>query len=178
MVSLAVGLQAQIVITGVADRTSYTDSATFQVVAAAGFTDVVTLNGKPIAGGVSQTVRVMDYYDLAVTRIETNKDGGKRPSFDAEMVNRVATLIQNTLELPDVKGIQIDFDAVVSEREFYRKMMFELRGKLDKSANGGVRVPLGRSFSLLGDARAMLALEGNDGLLAVWPVRAGGAWRF
>ena len=29
-----------------------------------------------------------------------------------------------------------------------------------------------------GDARAMLALEGNDGLLGVWPVRAGVAWRF
>ena len=43
---------------------------------------------------------------------------------------------------------------------------------------GGIRVPLGRRFSLLGDVRAMLALEGDDGLLAVWPVRAGVAWRF
>lgn len=43
---------------------------------------------------------------------------------------------------------------------------------------GGVRVPLNRAFSLFGDARAMLALEGNDGILAVWPVRAGVAWRF
>jgi hypothetical protein len=43
---------------------------------------------------------------------------------------------------------------------------------------GGVRVPLGRGFSLLGDARAMLALEGYDGVMAVWPVRAGVAWRF
>jgi len=73
-VSLAVGLQAQIVITGVADRTSYTDSATFQVVAVAGFTDVVTLNGKPIAGGVTHRVTTMDYYDLAVTRTEIATD--------------------------------------------------------------------------------------------------------
>ena len=43
---------------------------------------------------------------------------------------------------------------------------------------GGVRVPLRRGFSLLGDARAILALEGNDGVLAVWPVRVGVAWRF
>lgn len=43
---------------------------------------------------------------------------------------------------------------------------------------GGLRVPLGRRFSLLGDVRAMLALEGDEGLLAVWPVRAGVAWRF
>src|SRR5687768_17185073 len=37
---------------------------------------------------------------------------------------------------------------------------------------GGVRVPLRRELSFFGDARAMLALEGNDGILAVWPVRA------
>jgi hypothetical protein len=43
---------------------------------------------------------------------------------------------------------------------------------------GGVRVPLRRGLSLCGDARATLALEGNDGILAVWPVRAGVAWRF
>jgi hypothetical protein len=40
-------------------------------------------------------------------------------------------------------------------------------------AGGGVRVPLRQGFSVLGDARAMLALEGNDGILAIWPVRAG-----
>ncbi len=68
-------------------------------------------------------------YMIAVTRIETNKDGHKRPSFDAEMRNKVVSLIKNTLELPDVKAIQIDFDAVVSERDFYRSMMKELRSQ-------------------------------------------------
>jgi hypothetical protein len=43
---------------------------------------------------------------------------------------------------------------------------------------GGVRVPLRRGFNLVGDARAMLALEGYDGVLAVWPIRVGIAWRF
>jgi hypothetical protein len=43
---------------------------------------------------------------------------------------------------------------------------------------GGVRVPLRAGLSLWGDARAMLALENNDGIMAVWPVRAGVAWRF
>jgi len=43
---------------------------------------------------------------------------------------------------------------------------------------GGVRVPLRRGFSLLGDARVMVALEGYDGVLGLWPVRAGVAWRF
>ena len=69
-------------------------------------------------------------YMIAVTRIETNKDGTKRPSFDAEMVGKVAVLIKNTLDLPDIKGIQIDFDAVVSERAFYRSLMNEVRKQL------------------------------------------------
>ncbi len=43
---------------------------------------------------------------------------------------------------------------------------------------GGVRVPLRRGLSLLGDARGLLALEGNDGILAILPVRVGVAWRF
>ena len=43
---------------------------------------------------------------------------------------------------------------------------------------GGVRVPLRRGFSLVGEARAMVALEGYDTVLGVWPVRAGVAWRF
>lgn len=43
---------------------------------------------------------------------------------------------------------------------------------------GGLHIPLGRRFSLSGDARAMLTLEGDDGVMAVWPVRAGVAWRF
>ena len=42
---------------------------------------------------------------------------------------------------------------------------------------GGVRVPIRSGLSVFGDARAMLALEG-DGLTGLWPVRAGVAWRF
>ena len=43
---------------------------------------------------------------------------------------------------------------------------------------GGIRVPLRQGLSLVGDVRAMLALEGYDGIMGVWPVRAGVAWRF
>lgn len=34
---------------------------------------------------------------------------------------------------------------------------------------GGVRVPVRRRLSIFGDARVMLALEGDDSLLGVWP---------
>ena len=43
---------------------------------------------------------------------------------------------------------------------------------------GGVRVPMRGGFSIFGDARAMMALEGNDGIMGLWPVRGGVAWRF
>ena len=43
---------------------------------------------------------------------------------------------------------------------------------------GGLRIPIRGGVSIFGDARAMLALEGNDGTLGVWPVRAGVAFRF
>jgi hypothetical protein len=43
---------------------------------------------------------------------------------------------------------------------------------------GGLRVPLRGGLSIFGDARAMLALEGDDGIMGIWPVRAGLSWRF
>lgn len=43
---------------------------------------------------------------------------------------------------------------------------------------GGLRVPIRGGLSVFGDARAMLALEGGDGLMGIVPVRVGLAWRF
>jgi hypothetical protein len=69
-------------------------------------------------------------YLIAVSRIETNKDTFLRPSFDGNMINRTASLVRETLSLPRVKAIQIDFDAAVSERSFYRVLMFEIKKQL------------------------------------------------
>lgn len=70
-------------------------------------------------------------YLIAVTRIESKSDAFSR-SFSETPENialrqKTVALIKSTLDLPDVKGIQIDFDAVVSERTFYRSLMIELR---------------------------------------------------
>jgi hypothetical protein len=65
-------------------------------------------------------------YLIAVTRIETQKEMGKRPALDGDMADKVAGLIAKTIELADVKGIQVDFDAASSERPFYRSMMNKL----------------------------------------------------
>ena len=72
-------------------------------------------------------------YLIAVTRIETMKKGGKRPTFSAEQQNKIVSLIKNTLERPNVKAVQIDFDAVSSERNFYRRFINELKKQLPEN---------------------------------------------
>ena len=61
-----------IVIDGLADRVTRTNSATFRVQTNAGFSYVVTLNGVAVPAGVFNTVTRMDYYDLLVTRTDLN----------------------------------------------------------------------------------------------------------
>lgn len=70
-------------------------------------------------------------YLIAVTRIETVKHEAERAAFDDEMRRRTVAAVRSTLDLPNIRGIQIDFDAVVSERGFYRKLMFNLRDEID-----------------------------------------------
>ena len=69
-------------------------------------------------------------YIIAVTRIETKKGTAERPTYTPEMASKTVSFVKATLALPNVKGIQIDFDAVSSERAFYRSMMKELKTKL------------------------------------------------
>jgi hypothetical protein len=78
-------------------------------------------------------------YLIAVTRIETNKETSGQPKLDQAMAAKTAALIRNTLDLPDVRAIQVDFDAVVSERDFYRSMMKELLGLLSEPPPSGGR---------------------------------------
>jgi hypothetical protein len=65
-------------------------------------------------------------YMIAVTRIETVKETSRRPAYSDEQIAETVELIRRTLDLPNVKGIQIDFDAAVSERDFYRRLMMRL----------------------------------------------------
>jgi hypothetical protein len=43
---------------------------------------------------------------------------------------------------------------------------------------GGVHVAIRDGLSVFGDARAMLAVEGGDGIMGMLPLRAGISWRF
>ncbi|MBX3299293.1 MAG: hypothetical protein KF736_07500 [Acidobacteria bacterium] len=81
-------------------------------------------------------------YLVAVTRIETVRNERQRPTYDDAMIRRTVEAIVTTLALPGVRGIQIDFDAVVSERSFYRRLMTALRVEMDSRAEGNARIPL------------------------------------
>jgi hypothetical protein len=74
-----------------------------------------------------------DIYLIAVTRIETIKENSKRPTLSAEQRTKIVNLVKKTLELPNVKAVQIDFDVVVSERAFYRELMKDLRQNLPEN---------------------------------------------
>lgn len=75
-------------------------------------------------------------YLIAVTRIETVKEYGKRPTFSDEMISQIVAQIVQTKTLKNVRSIQIDFDAVASERSAYRRLMVKLAEELGARNKG------------------------------------------
>jgi len=67
---------------------------------------------------------------MAVTRIESQKTTGQKPLLSQNQRQQLVKLILRTLELDRVAAIQIDFDALVSERDFYRALLQDLRAQL------------------------------------------------
>jgi hypothetical protein len=67
-------------------------------------------------------------YLIAVTRIETSK-----PALSDKQLKEALDQILMTLERRNVKAIQIDFDAAVSQRGFYRKLLTQLRNKMPEN---------------------------------------------
>ena len=71
---------------------------------------------------------------IAVVRIEADHridaDRNDVASFSSSQLERVSREIRN---LPDQSQIQIDFDATLSERNFYRSLLTELRRQLPTS---------------------------------------------
>ena len=66
---------------------------------------------------------------VAVTRIET----APAPAPDQMDVDSLAATIARTASFPRVIGVQIDFDAVVSERRMYADLLHRVRQKLDSA---------------------------------------------
>ena len=67
---------------------------------------------------------------IAVTRIESQKITKERVALSDEQRKKLVERILKTLELQNVAAIQIDFDAVSSERDFYRNLLQDLRRAL------------------------------------------------
>jgi hypothetical protein len=67
---------------------------------------------------------------IAVTRIESQKITHERPALSQQQQEQLVERIRKTLELPNVTAVQIDFDAVSSERTFYRELLEHLRREL------------------------------------------------
>jgi len=65
---------------------------------------------------------------IAVTRIETDKP--TKPKLTIDQKEKIIGAVGDTLALKNVSAVQIDFDAAVSEREFYRELLNDLRNRL------------------------------------------------
>ena len=63
---------------------------------------------------------------VAVVRIEVAANS----MLDSKQAGKVADAIARAAESPQVVAVQVDFDATVSERAFYRELLVELRSKL------------------------------------------------
>ena len=67
---------------------------------------------------------------IAVTRIESQKVTGQKPALSAHQREKLVKLIRQTLELGRVTAIHSEYDAQVSERDFYRALLQDLRAQL------------------------------------------------
>ncbi|MEN3331379.1 MAG: hypothetical protein V7641_744 [Blastocatellia bacterium] len=65
---------------------------------------------------------------IAVARIET--DNRLRPPFSDEQRRRIVVELSRLAQGENVAAIQIDFDALTSERAFYRALLGDLRNRL------------------------------------------------
>lgn len=76
---------------------------------------------------------------VAVSRIETaagvDRATGDRldsPGARSRAIGEIADAIVRTSALPRVAGVQIDFDATASQREFYRSLLAAVRSRLTR----------------------------------------------
>jgi hypothetical protein len=68
---------------------------------------------------------------IAVVRIETDRTD--RAQLTTAQVENTASEVAGLAQLPNVTAVQIDFDATMSERDFYRALLSEVREKLPSS---------------------------------------------
>ena len=67
---------------------------------------------------------------IAVTRIESAKVRSAVSALSVEQQTKIVEFVLKTLEMTNVAAIQVDFDATISERDFYQNLLIELKQKL------------------------------------------------
>lgn len=67
---------------------------------------------------------------IAVTRIETGKRTGEKADLSDSQIGKIVEAILKTTAMKNISAVQIDFDAAASERDFYRRLLENLRQKL------------------------------------------------
>jgi hypothetical protein len=72
-----------------------------------------------------------DAFVISVTRIETDRND--KPTFSDDQRQKILTKILGTIQNPLTAGVQIDFDAKSSERDFYKQLLTDLRNALPQS---------------------------------------------
>lgn len=66
-----------------------------------------------------------DTFLTAVIRIESSKSD--KPTLDSAQMDRILATVIKVSKLPGVRDVQIDFDAKLSERDFYKRLLTRLR---------------------------------------------------
>lgn len=110
------------------ENLEYLDSSKFAV---AFLAQTLTLDGDEVRiSPRRQPLKVSDETKLiAVTRIESPRSVSA-VTFSDEQRKKLTDYILKTLELKNVSGIQIDYDAKTSERKFYRALLNDVRQTL------------------------------------------------
>ena len=72
-------------------------------------------------------------YLIAVTRIESQNVTHEISRLSDAQLDKLTALIVKTAALENVRAVQIDYDAAVSERDFYRRLLTNLRAKLPET---------------------------------------------
>lgn len=72
-------------------------------------------------------------YLIAVTRIESDRQNSARPALSDAQMKKIVALVGKSIGLPNVKAVQIDFDAAASERNFYKNLIVDLKTSLPQN---------------------------------------------
>jgi len=101
-----------------------------QQIGVAFLAETITLYGDKVwARPRLQPLKVnSDTFLTSVIRIESQVD--EKPTLSSAQMDRIVASVIKVSKLPGVREVQIDFDAKLSERDFYKRLLSNLRAQL------------------------------------------------